>query len=264
MSKRLHQKILELRNKVGYKPTYEFMPNRKKYDAVKSEVRNISAPSDENPRLIKQYFCIWGVPDDYGTRPIRGCFKKSIEERGPNTSATNKIIVLDQHRQYMPACLPTILKEDEIGLYGEYEPDPIPRCDDLIIQIRRGTINNGSYGFGYVWDKMGYNEKDDCIDMFECELHEVSPVTFGSQGQTFVVRSKQSLEESLFLEKETEALIKKIPRNLQLEIRSLISRHISLASITQPVEQSQKSLRSKSKPKQQKVDLSLVTELLEI
>lgn len=261
MKKTLHPKILELRNKVGYKPIYEFIPNAKAMEAVPIETRSPKV-SEENPRLIKQYFAIWGVPDDYGTRPMRGFFKKSIQERGPNTSATNKIVVLNQHDQRNPLCLPNVLKEDDIGLYGEYIPDEgIVSNDELVIRVKKGTINNGSYGFNYLWDKMEYNEKDDCIDMFEGEVYEVSPVTLGSQGGTFVVRGKIYDEE---LEKETERFIRSFPRKQQLEMRSLITRHISLAEMQQPLEEIPNStVARRGKPKQRKIDYGLLTELLE-
>lgn len=248
--KKMHPKILELRNKVGYKPIYEFTPSRKKYEEIDAKYKNPVVNEDENPRKIKQYFCIWGVPDDYGTRPIRGCFGKSISERGPESNATNKIIVLNQHDQRNPLCKPLVLKEDEIGLYGEYIPDEgITSNDELVLRVKKGTINGGSYGFDYVWDMMEWNEKDDCIDMHESILFEVSPVSIPSQLGTFVVRSKEFNEE---LQKDTNELLKKIPRALQLEMRSLISRHISLAQ-QEPNEQMQNSLK-KGKSKNTGID----------
>lgn len=260
-TKVLHPKILELRNKIGYLPIHEFRPNRSKYEEVPMERRSPIVSEVESERLIKQYFCIWGVPDDYRTEPMKGCFKKSLNERGPGTNAMNKIIVLNQHDQKDPLCLPSVLKEDEIGLYGEYEPDPIASGDRLIIQIRRKTINQGSYGFNYVWDKMEYDDKTDTIKMYECELFEVSPVSIGSQSGTFVVRNKKTGKfEDKYLEDETEDLIKQIPRKYQLEIRTLITRHISLAKL-QPLEQRQKALKS-SKPKQRGIDYSFLTENL--
>lgn len=257
MAKKLHPKILELRNSVGYKPIYEFIPSRKTND---DKTKGYRAPvvSEDNPRLIKQYFCIWGVADDYGTQPMKGCFKKSINERGPSSDATNKIVVLNGHRQSEPLCKPLVLKEDEIGLYGEYIPDEgIQSNDDLVIRVKSGTTNGGSYGFHYVWDKMEYDEKTDKIHMYECDLFEVSPVVIPSQIGTFVVRSRIFDE---VLQRETESMIRKIPRNLQLEMRSLINRHISLAE-TQPPEQQQKALE-KRKPKQRLLDYDFLTENL--
>lgn len=242
MPKALHPKILALRNSIGYKPMYEFWPNRKKYEEVPMEKRKLVS---SDTREIKQYFAIWGVPDDYGTEPMPGCFEKSIKERGPGTNATNKIVVLNQHNQRSPLCLPSVLKEDDIGLYCEYTPDEdIEENDILVKRVKKGTINGGSYGFNYVWDAMKYDDKKDIIRMYECELFEGSPVTLASQGGTFVVRDKNGIIFDEELERETEEFIRSVPRKYQLELRSLISRHISLVN-SQPVKPLGKDSKSK-------------------
>jgi HK97 family phage prohead protease len=211
-----------------------------------------STPSSENPRLLKQYFAIWNVKDDLGCIPIKGCFKKSIEERGPNTNSTFKIVVLWCHDQRDPLCIPTVLKEDEIGLYAEYVPDPVPSGDRCVTQVRSGTINQGSYGFNYVWDKMEWDDNLEGIIMKEANLFEISPVSIASQRETFAVRNADGTYTDPYLDEETEELIKLVPRKHQLEIRSLIDRHISLAK-AQPLELRQKTL-GESKPKQVGID----------
>lgn len=248
---KLHPKVLELRNKVGYKPINLFVPSQKAWDAVPLETRNIRAADDSNERLIKQYFCIWGVKDDYGMKPIKGAFTKSLNERGPSTKSAYKIVVLNQHNQRDPLCIPNVLLEDEVGLYGEYEPDPMESGDRLVMQVRRGTIQNGSYGFNYVWDKMEYDESDDSIIAKEMDLYEVSPVTIGSQTGTFFVRNKDGVIEDPYLEEETEEAIKLLPRKHQLEIRSLITRHISLAN-SKPDELRRNPLEKRKPTKQSK------------
>jgi len=260
--KTLHPKIQALRNKVGHKPIHFFYPSGTKLAEFPIDKRatKYAKGKEEGERLIKQYFCIFGIPDDYGTVPMRGGFKKSIEERGPASSANNKIIVLNQHNQRDPMCLPNVLIEDEIGLYAEYEPDPIPELDRVVTQIKRGTINGGSYGFNYVWDKMEYDEKTGLIFMHEMELFEVSPVSLPSQKETFVVRNTDGTFVDEFLEEDTEAFIKTVPRKNQLELRSLIDRHITLAK-SQPAEEIQQSLKDKEEPQQvRKINLKKLIE----
>lgn len=264
MAKKLHPRIQALRNSIGHLPIHRFIQNRKtSSDTIKKYSPKIQKRENADEREVEQYFCIWGVKDDYGTMPMKGCFKKSINERGPSSEAPGKIVVLDGHRQSAPVCNPSELKEDDIGLYGRYSPDKIPRCDDLLVQIRSGTINNGSYGFNYVWDMMEYDEKEDCIRMYECILEEVSPCVFGSQRETFVIRNQNGIyipsDEELC--NDTESLIKKLPRQYHLEIRSLLNRHISLA-LNQPIEEIQKSLNKRSKPKQGEIDLGYLTKNL--
>lgn len=247
--KQLHPKIQALRNAVGYKPIHFFYPRQKEYQSIPVETRSVKNDSTDE-RLIKQYFCIFGIPDDYRTIPIKGCFSKSLQDRGPESNAKGyKITVLNQHVQSDPLCLPTVLKEDNIGLYGEYRPDEgIPGNDALVIRVKNGTINQGSYGFNYVWDKMEYDETTDMILMKEVDLFEVSPVTIGSQKETYVKRSSSGEFVDEFLEEEMEDFIKQIPRRLHLELRTLINRHITLAK-SQPLEQSQKALED-GKPQQ--------------
>lgn len=264
MAKSLHPKIQALRSSVGHMAIHRFIPSRKtSNEYVDKSAPKLQKRDADNTDEIEQYFAVWGVADDYGTMPMKGCFKKSIKERGPKSEAPGKIVVLDQHRQAMPVCLPSELKEDDIGLYGRYTPDPIQRNEDLKVQIRSGTINNGSYGFNYVWDMMEYDEKLDVIRMYECILEEVSPVTLGSQRDTFVIRNINGIyiPSDPELVDDMEALIKKLPRQHHLEIRSLINRHISLA-LNQPVNQIEEKPLKKRKPKKVEIDFDYLLDNL--
>ena len=224
--KQLHDKIKELQLRVGSAPI--------SYSGMKFDHR-VKKPTADS-RLIKAYHAVWGVPDDYGTICVRGCFTKSIQERGPLSQAKQKIVVIYMHDQRDPLCLPSLLQEDDYGLYSEWSPDEVPSGDRTVLQVRSGTINQFSFGFNYVWDKMEYDEQSGCILMKECNLYELSPVTIGSNKETFAVRSKEQRDEELgFLQEETEAFISSMPRGKQLELRQLITRHISLAQI-EPLE----------------------------
>lgn len=259
MAKNLHPKIQALRSSVGYKPTYEFMPCRKAYEGTKKEYRLPKVDKDDD-RTITQYFCIWDVADDYGTIPMKGFAKKSINERGPDTKATNKIVVLNQHRATMPLCIPMEIVEDEIGMYGKYRPDEgIDDNDDLVIRVKSGTINGGSYGFAYCWDKMEYDDKIDKIRMFEAEIHELSPVTFASQSPTFVVRGHIPAE----LEEQTQELLRKIPKQHQLEVRGLIAQYISLTQ-EQPDTQPEKPLKKRKPKKKDVLDFDYILDNLNL
>ena len=241
--KTLHSKILELRKKVGTEPI--LFAGRKNNSTKNVIVRSQVSP--ENDRLLRQYFCIWGVPDDYGTMPIKGCFSKSLNDRGPKSNASYKITALYMHNQSDSVGMPLVLEEDEVGLYGEVPIlEGIEVCDALVIRHKSGTCNNGSYGFHYIWDKMEYDEANNVVVMKECDLFEVSFVTIGSQTGTFGVRGADGVYTDETLADETELLIKSLPRKNQLEVRSLLSRHISLAR-NQPLE-SRDALENESKP----------------
>lgn len=235
--KQLHDKIKELQLRIGHAPIA--------YSSFRFESR---AKVDDNTRLIKAYFAVWGVPDNIGTVCVRGCFSKSLQERGPGTQAKQKILVLYMHDQRDPLCVPTILQEDDYGLYGEFTPDDgVPSGDRTVTQVRSGTINQFSFGFNYVWDKMEYDDQRKVVLMKECDLYEVSPVSIGSNKETFAVRSITNPEQEVeFLREETEDFIKACPRGRQLELRQLIERHISLAK-SEPLEELRRAL-GKDKP----------------
>ncbi len=248
----MHQKILQLRNSVGSSPIK--FAHRKTMLTQPDAIREANSKRNENDRILKQYFCIWGIPDDYGTVPLKGCFSKSISDRGPDSKATYKITALYMHSQRDSVGMPLVLKEDEIGLYAEVDIlSGVQVADELLVRHKRGACNNGSYGFDYIWDKMEYDDKKDVVLMKECDLFEISFVTIGSQTETYVVRNSDGVYIDEFLDEDTDALIKKIPRKEQLEVRSLIDRHITLAK-NQPLEQRRKALDD-SKPQHGKSDL---------
>jgi HK97 family phage prohead protease len=180
-------------------------------------------------RTVKGYAAVWNIPDSYGTYFVRGAFAKSIQERGPNSNSKYKILMLWQHDRYDPIGQVTVLREDEYGLYFEAVLDDVPSGNRAITQINSGTINQFSFGFNYVWDKVEFNEALGLIEVREVELMEISAVTIGSQQETYAIRTQDETSDLLVeLNLRTEQFIKTIPRSQQLELRQLISSHISL------------------------------------
>lgn len=124
------------------------------------------------------------------------------------------------------------LKEDDYGLYFKAKLDPIPTADRCLIQIKSGTINQFSIGYKYVWDKVKYDEDLDAIMLLEVELFEGSAVTVGANLETYVLKSAENVVSAKEdLDYETEDFIKSLPRVKQLELRQLITKHITLATI---------------------------------
>lgn len=183
-------------------------------------------------RTVEGYLAVWSIPDDRGTAPIRGAFKKSLNERGPNSLTKQKILFLWMHEIDNPIGQFIELIEDDYGLRFKAVIDEIPEGDRALVQIRSGTLNQFSYGFLYVWDKMEYDEKTDTILMYEVELWEGSVVSYGSQKETFAIRSKEQLSEQLEeVSGELEAFIRSMPRSKQMEFRQLLTRYKSLSEI---------------------------------
>jgi len=186
----------------------------------------------DEERTVSGYLAVWGRKDDYGTVPIKGCFAKSIQERGPQSQSKYKIVFLWQHYQDEPIGQFVELIEDDYGLRFKAVLDDVPTAERALRQIRSGTLNQFSYGFDYVWDKMVYDDTMDAVLMYECALWEGSVVTIGAETETFAIRSSEDFErEKLSLDEWTEDFIKSIPRKQHLELRQLITRHISLAKV---------------------------------
>lgn len=174
-------------------------------------------------RIVEGYGAIWGVKNTYNERFFKGAFERSIKENGPGSGAAYEIKMRDEHGRAV--ALFEELREDEIGLYFRTKPlDAVQWADDMLTQMRSGTVNNFSNGFTYVFDagSLSWNESEESIDVFRARLLEISAVSIPSDMQTFRIRSADN-DETLF--DETEQFIKSLPQRLQLEARHLIARH---------------------------------------
>ena len=78
-------------------------------------------------RTISGYAAIFGNKDKAHDILLKGCFSKSINERGPQSQANDKIILLWMHDLSEPLGFITELKEDDRGLYFEARIDEIER-----------------------------------------------------------------------------------------------------------------------------------------
>lgn len=239
----LHPKIKELKLRA-----LPFMRSEMFIDKDGNLVDSKAKITDD--RFIEGYACVWGVRDTYGTGWIKGCFAKSIRDRGPQSTAKQKIVGLWQHKTDDPIGRVVELEEDDYGLRFKIECDDVPSAERALRQIRSGTINGFSFGFLYVWDMMEYDQETDTIWVREAILQEISPVTFASIKETYAIRSVEDYERAKeLLDQDTEDILKSIPRSSQLEIRQLITRHISLAKV-EPLELRQEAL-DKDEPKEE-------------
>ncbi len=222
--KPLHPKIKELQlRQAGVYATSSFTHEGKILDY------RIKVVED---RVIEGYLAVWDEPDDKGTAPVKGAFLKSLQERGPKSLAKQKILFLYYHDLKDPIGQFIELEEDAYGLRFKALIDDIPQGDRVLTQVRSGTLNQFSYGFLYVWDKMEYIEKRNIVLMYEVDLWEGSVVSYGSQKETFAIRSKEQLAAQMEdVEFELEDFVRAMPRAKQMEFRQLITRYKSLNEI---------------------------------
>jgi hypothetical protein len=206
------------------------------YKAVSAD----SVEIDESSRVVKAYVAIWNNIDDANDILRKGCCAKSITERGPEAKTKRKIKFLYQHDTKMPLGNPSVIKEDDKGLYAECPIDQIPKGDEVITQLKSGTLSQFSIGYNYVWDKCSWVEVDDpdepgqkcyVLDCHEIDLFEFSVVTFGCNEETEFVGMKaaQLLSQRNQLLRDTDRILKTLPEEQEYEVRQLISKHIALA-----------------------------------
>lgn len=213
---------------------------------------------DEGNRIISGYAAIFGNKDDACDIIIKGAFAKSISERGPQSVTNRKIVGLYMHDQTEPIGKPSVLREDNKGLYFEMPLDSVPRGDQSLIQLKSGTLNQFSIGYQYVWDKMEYDEATDSFICKELNLFEISVVTFGCNEETefLGMKSAEEIENiSQVLSIKTEEIINALPYEQGVSVRQLLKKHIALAYI-KPT----KSLKEEIKP--QGINLNSLTDLL--
>ena len=183
---------------------------------------------NEDSRIISGYAAVFGNVDKAGDLLVKGCFAKSIAERGPESQANDKIIFLWMHDMSEPLGKITALKEDDRGLYFEASIDEIELGDRAITQLKSGTLNQFSIGYRYVWDKCEWIKEED-KEIFICKeliLNEISVVSIGCNGETEFLGFKSDIDPYEEFQKEINSALKGVEN--RTEIEKLITKAISL------------------------------------
>jgi hypothetical protein len=84
------------------------------------------------------------------------------------------------------------LSEDEVGLRIEIDPPDTQAARDLMTSIRRGDIDQMSFGFRTIRDDWEQVEEMILRTLIEVKLYDVSPVTFPAYPQTTVAVRDQA------------------------------------------------------------------------
>lgn len=184
-------------------------------------------------RKISGYAAVFNNVDKVKDKLIKGCFSKSIAERGPQSNANDKIILLWQHDQKEPLGKITKLEETDEGLYFEAIIDEIEIGDRALKQLESGTLNQFSIGFSYDWEKYRYDSENDCNIISEVKLYEISIVTIGCNGATryLGLKSVEEYEDAVdSLAKEIAEVSKHLSIQKQMKIQDIITKAMSLAA----------------------------------
>lgn len=167
---------------------------RKEFAVTKADIM------DDEKHVIRVKFASFGNKDSAGDILVKGCFAKSINERGPQSATNRKIAFLWQHDMYDPIGKVLEIEELDDGAYATVQLsnfDAVPNAKRAWYQLNDGDINQFSFGYQYVWDKMEYTEEEDAFLIKEVVLHEISVVTLGCNEQTEYMGAVKGLAEAI-------------------------------------------------------------------
>jgi len=203
---------------------------------------------DENSRKVAVYLSAFDVMDSDFDIIKKGAFKKSIMERGPQSTSNRKIAFLRYHNWEMPIGKWLELNEDDKGLFAVGQLSNSTNGNDALIDYKEGIIKEHSIGFKYIKDKLKFIE-DESMDskgyyeVNEVALFEGSAVTFGANEFTNVVEvAKSEGKENIAqrIHNEMNMIMKSIANgkgtddrlfNLEMRMKFLSSQLVDLASI---------------------------------
>lgn len=135
-------------------------------------------------RTVCGYASKFGNVDLVGDMIMPGAFTKTINERGPD--AKNEIWFLHNHSTDNPLGKPSVLKEDNFGLYFEAKISDTDIGEDILTLYQDGLINQHSIGFTTVKqnkvDASGANPS--FYQIQEVKLYEFSSVLWGANPDT--------------------------------------------------------------------------------
>jgi HK97 family phage prohead protease len=221
--------------------------------------RKINGKSILDERIVEGYAVIWGEVNSHGERFVKGAFSKAIKDIGPASNSNYQIKFRDRHGK--TCSLFEDIYEDEIGLFFRTKPlDNVSWADDVLTQLRSGSLNNFSIGFKHVWDKVEWDEENDCLVCLEVRLFEISVVDIPSDMSTYVIRSA----EKEYVQEDVEEFIASLPKSKQLEARKLFSICITLQTEEQVDNKRSHSSQTSSQKKKakKKVDLKFIIDNL--
>jgi HK97 family phage prohead protease len=135
------------------------------YKNIPFEIKDV----DKKAGIVKGYFSAFNVKDSDGDIIVPGAFKKSIEERGPNSSRPRIKWFLDHDPTQVPGVLKN-LYEDDYGLAYEGKTGSHALGVDFLKMAESGIITEHSHGFKTVSEE----RKSDANYMYELYLMEGS------------------------------------------------------------------------------------------
>jgi len=186
------------------------------------QVKNFSTTIsnvDIDSRTICGYASTWDVIDQDNDKIVKGAFSKSLRENGVD-SLSPRIFHLYQHDITQLLGRPSVLREDEVGLYFETKIANTQLGNDVLNLYKEGIINEHSIGFQTVKqaNRGSFNE------IQEVKLYEFSTVTFGSNANTPFLGFKSQFESETSINEQFDKVGKMLKGEITPETASLLIR----------------------------------------
>lgn len=162
--------------------------------AFKTSGHGHEVKADKDKRVIKGYAAIFGVRDSDGDIIVKGAFLESIAKDfgAPGSGKPNRVKILAHHNGRDVIGRPSVLKEDDIGLYFEGKVSKTAKGDEILELVADGVIEEMSFGFNTVDADYGEVDGQRVRYLKKLNLWEISPVTWGANQFTSVEQSKDN------------------------------------------------------------------------
>ena len=164
-------------------------------------------------RTFKGYASTWDK--DSGSDIItKGAFSKTLGER------SDRVKILWQHDA--PLGKPTLMREDEKGLYVEGYISKTRLGDEALELMRDGVVDQMSIGFSIPQGKSEYSKNDSARVIREVKLYEFSPVTFPMNDNAMITGVKSLREQIMSGGNMSDTQIKELSSLLD-EMKALVT-----------------------------------------
>jgi HK97 family phage prohead protease len=136
------------------------------YKSIKAEIKDV----DQAQGIVTGYFSVFDSKDADNDVIVKGAFERSLNNNG------TRIKHLWQHDVRFPLSKPSVLIEDNKGLYFESKVSKTSYGKDVLQLYQDGVVDEHSIGFRTVKSA----NKKDYTELQEVKIFEGSTVTFGA------------------------------------------------------------------------------------
>lgn len=148
---------------------------------------------DMDRRMIEGYYSVFDYKDSDGDIIMPGAYTKTIKENGPN--GRNRIMHLYQHDPLTVLGKPSMLVEDEKGLYFRTTITDTELGTDVLKLYRDGVLTEHSVGINFV--RRDYSNEDEAYIVNEVKMWEGSTVTWGANEMALGGMAKGSNKDQI-------------------------------------------------------------------